>query len=132
VEPLGRCGSRTRTQPGRVAMTGRIEGRYSHVDKTVPATRWSGLSYRGELASTIATWVTPAEAIGAGRAPLPGVVVTGGPLGRGAGGPEPADTASQDPPPTTTTPATAAATTAGRLESTSRRPAIRRPTCGTI
>ena len=60
VEPLGRCASRTRTQPGLVATTGRTERAPYQVGGTRPAAVRPGLANRGTAPLSVASSVLPA------------------------------------------------------------------------
>jgi hypothetical protein len=57
VDPSGRWASRTRIQPGRVAMTGSTDGRPYQVAGTVPAARVPGAEYLGVVVRTVASSV---------------------------------------------------------------------------
>ena len=76
VDPSGRWASRTRTQPGRVAMTGSTDGRSYQLAGTSPLASWPGAAYLGAVFSTVASSVLSGTA---GR--LTGRV-TGGTYGR--------------------------------------------------
>jgi hypothetical protein len=67
-DPFGLWASRTRTQPGLVAITGSTDGRPYQLAGTVPAPLRPGLACPGAVSSTVASTVLPGTAGGLDRA----------------------------------------------------------------